>query len=215
MRRSAARVWISVALALGPLAMGPLALGAAGCSGGEAPSVPAEDVQADVRTLLEAMLDDPARLPLEEVDEAFRDERPVRAADLIEQGAKPATARQIELLRALQMTSAEGRRLRSRAVRAYDARLTALEAMRVVLSRGIGQEDDQLLEAMRADSRAQIAIVDLENELRARLPERDDGPPAETSRLLERGLPTADEPLAVQPEEPNEAAGDPIEPPTE
>ncbi len=208
--------WVRLALGIAaPVAM-PLAL--ASCSSGEDATPQREDLEADARALANAMLEDPARLPLEEVDEAFRDDRPVLAADLITQGARPATERQIERIRALEITSAEGRRLRSRCVRLYRARLTALEGMRDALSRGIGQEDEQLVLAMHADAEAQVAIVAFEDEL-ARLAPMDDGRPP----LEQRGAPPqlpgredgiADDPSpAERPEDPNPGAAEPIAPP--
>lgn len=186
-----------------------------GCGEEAPPAAVAEDVQADVRVLLDAVLQDVARLPLQEVDEAIRDERPVLAADLIEQGAKPATERQIERLRALPLTSAEGRRLRARAVRLFRARLDALEHLRVALARGIGQEDGQLLDAMHADAEAQIAIVALEDELARRGPDAREAPSIEGRGAPPR-LPSREESLledprpAERPEDPNPGAAEPI-----
>jgi hypothetical protein len=201
-----------LALALAP------ATGNLGCSGeGEAPRVP-EDLESDVRALANQLLEDPARLPLEEVDEAFREERPVHAADLIVQGARPATERQIELLRALRMTSGEGRRFRSRAVRLHRQRLEALDALSAALSRGIGQEDEQRVEAMHADAEVQVGIVSLQAELARVVPDLEDRPPLE-----QRGAPphlpsredgVGEDPTSSErPEDPNPGAADPLAPP--
>lgn len=184
------------------------------CGSEPAPGVP-EDLEADARALADAILEDPARLPLEEVDEAIRDDRPVLAADLIAQGATPATERQIALLSALPMTSGEGRRLRSRCVRLHRDRLRALEGMREALSRGIGHEDDQLLDAMRADAEAQVAIVAFQDELARIVPRADERPPLEQRgmppRIPSRDEPGGDEPPASErPEDPNPGASDPI-----
>ncbi len=202
--RSIAPAWLA------PLLVGSLLVA---CSGPSERAAPAEDVSADLRVILTTMIEDPARSPLEEVDEAFRDERPVLAADLIEQGAKPATERQLRALRALSLTSAEGRRLRARAVRLYQARFDALELLRGALSRGIGQEDEHLVAAMHADARAQIALVELEDELRRRVPDLDDARSLEPHGPVTPLTPSGDEPLAPRPEHPNEAASDPLDPP--
>lgn len=188
----------------------------AGCSSGEAPPT-AEDLEADVRALQATLGDDPATLPLREVDEAIRDDRPVLAADLILQGAVPATRRQIEALEGLRITSNEGRRLRTRCVRLHRDRLRGLEAMRAALSRGIGHEDDQLLDAMRADAEAQMAIVEFQDELGRIVPWDDGRPPLEERgmpRLPSRETPPDEEPSA-RPEEPNPGAADPIAPAAE
>ena len=209
--------WIAPLALGGWLALSPLAM--VGCSGEDEVAAPREDLEADARALALAMLEDPARLPLEEVDEAFRDDRPVLAADLIAQGARPATERQIETLRALTITSAEGRRLRSRCVRLYRARVEALEGMREVLSRGTGQEDEALVRAMHADAEAQVALVAFQEELARLAPiEGDERPPLEQRgappRLPSREEGTADDPRpAERPEDPNPGAAEPIAPP--
>lgn len=211
MRRTIARALVLVALALAPCAQ-------AGCSGEAEPTGVPEDLEADVRALANQLLEDPARLPLEEVDEAIRDERPVLAADLIAEGARPATERQIELLRALRMTSAEGRRLRSRAVRLHRQRLEALDALGAALSRGIGQEDEQLVEAMHTDAEVQVGIVSLQAELARVVPELEDRPPLEERgappRLPSRDDVVEEDPSGTErPEDPNPGAAEPIGPP--
>ena len=206
-------VVLALALAPAPLAGGLLA----GCSGEAEPGGVPEDLQADARALANQLLEDPARLPLEEVDEAIRDERPVLAADLIAQGARPATERQIELLRALRMTSAEGRRLRSRAVRLHRQRLEALDALGTALSRGIGQEDEQLVAAMHTDAEVQVGIVTLQDELAHIVPELEDRPPLEERgappRLPSRDGVVEDPAGSERPEDPNPGAAEPIGPP--
>jgi len=200
------RLMLVVAIALSVLACG---------SGETAPT--REDLEADARLLANALLEDPSRLPLEEVDEAIRDDRPVLAADLIAQGATPATERQISILTGLAMSSAEGRRLRSRCVRLHRDRLRALEGMREALSRGIGHEDDQLLDAMHADAEAQVAIVAFQDELARIVPRADERPPLEERGMPPR-IPTRDEPAvdeiapSERPEDPNPGAHEPIAP---
>lgn len=185
-----------------------------GC--GASDSTAHESVESDVRAIAAVLARDPARLPLSEVDEAIRDDRPVLAADLIARTAIPATERLIEQLAALEPTSSEGRRLRNRAVRAHRDRIEALRSLEGALARGVGQEDERLLDAMRADARAQMAIVALEDELnrlvphvleRAPLEERSAFPPPSPptrERVLE------DEPTPERPEEPNPGAAEPI-----
>ncbi|GAB4209878.1 MAG: hypothetical protein OHK0013_29820 [Sandaracinaceae bacterium] len=183
-------------------------------SGAEAPA-PA-DLQADVRALQNVLGQDPATLPLREVDEAIRDDRPVLAADLIRRGAVPATERQIRAIEALRMTSAEGRRLRSRCVRLHRDRLRALASLEAALSRGIGHEDEQLLDAMHADAEVQVALVRLHDELGRIVPWDDGSPPLE-----ERGVPRlpsrepVEEEPSASPDDPNPGAADPIPVPEE
>lgn len=204
--------WLGRGLVLVALALGPCAL--PGCGSEAEPTTAPEDLEADVRALANQLLEDPARLPLEEVDEAIRDERPVLAADLIAQGARPGTERQIELLRALRMTSAEGRRFRSRAVRLHRQRLEALAALGAALSRGIGQEDEQLVEAMHADAEVQVGIVSLQAELARVVPELEDRPPLEERgappRLPSRDGVVEDPAGSERPEDPNPGAAEPI-----
>jgi hypothetical protein len=194
-----------------PAILAALASALFACSPGAEQAAPAEDLQADVRALQGVLADDPATLPLREVDEAIRDDRPVLAADLIRQGAIPATERQIRALEALRPTSAEGRRLRSRCVRLHRDRLRALGTLETALSRGIGHEDDQLLDAMHADAQAQLALVRLNDEL-GRIVPWDDG----RLPLEERGMPrlpsrepVEDEPPTA-PDDPNPGAAEPI-----
>ncbi len=198
----------------GLLVPGLVVLGA--CSSGEDPAARA-DLEADVRALELTLAEDPATLPLHEVDEAIRDDRPVLAADLILQSAIPATERQIHALEAVRVTSPEGRRLRTRSIRLHRDRIRALQGMRAALARGTGHEDDQLLSAMHADADAQVAIVRFHEELGRIVPWDDGRPPLE-----ERGVPTlpsrevpADEEPIARPEDPNPGAAEPIAPPSE
>jgi hypothetical protein len=141
------------------------AVGAVACSGGSSESAAEATVQGDVMVLQEILGTDPARVILGEVDHAVDSDRPVMAADLIDDAALPAVGRQIERLEEAEVGTTDGRRLRTRAVRLYRARATALETYRDALARGAGTEDMTLLDAIRAYGDAEAEITTLHDEL--------------------------------------------------
>lgn len=133
-----------------------------GCSGGSASGGSPE---SDAARLQEILGSDPSNAVLDEIEEAVDSERPVMAAEMIERAGIPAVRRQIERLEGAAVTTQEGRRLRTRAVRVHRARLHALEAYRDALARGIGTEDEDLLDAMRAYAEAEMDIASLADDL--------------------------------------------------
>lgn len=157
--RAASRALLADALLLA----GTMVLASA-CSGGDA-SGPSPSVEADVEQLQEVLGSDPSRAVLREIEDAVDSERPVMAAEMIEQAGVPSVRRQIERLQAAGVTTQEGRRLRTRAVRVHRARLSALESYGQLLARGIGTEDTELLEAMHTYADAELEIVALYDDL--------------------------------------------------
>jgi len=136
------------------------------CSGsGQDSSAPT--IEADAIALQTILGADPARSILHDVDEAVRAERPVMAAELIEQAALPAVERHVQELLRAQVTTQDGRRLRDRAVRLHRARRTALERYGRALARGIGTEDEELLSALDAYGDAEREILQLHDDLDA------------------------------------------------
>ena len=140
-----------------------LALVVSACGGGGDAAPPSADVRADAQALQQILGEDPARLVLEEVDVAIREERPVLASQIIDSAAIPATRRQIERLEQAPAASQQGRTLRARAVRLHRARLRALEQWRDALATTV--EDDALVEALHASADAEREIVELYDEL--------------------------------------------------
>lgn len=190
------------------------------CSSGAAtptaPEAPAEATVADVRALFVVLDDDPALPLLEDVDAAIAENRPVLAADLIGRAAVPAVREHVDAIAQVATTSAEGRTFRERAVRAYRARITALEGLARLLARAEG-ESVELLEAMHAESRAEVAILRLHEELGGVLPAGSRVAADETRRLAEDvqrdpRTPLAEEEPAARPDDPNPAADQPAEP---
>lgn len=187
-------------------------------SGNETPAGPSADTQAEVRAI-QQVLDDPTALgALTDVDEAIRDDRPALAADLIARGAMPETERQIHVLETLSIETPEGRRLRTQAIRLHRDRLRALTLMQTAFARGTGHEDEQWMEAIHADSEAQVALVHFDRDLGRIAPREVE----ETNELEQRGLPTTpsrevplEDPLDVHPGDPNPGAAEPIAIPPE
>ena len=131
----------------------------------------------------------------------------------------PETERQIRVLESLEIQSPEGRRLRTHAIRLHRDRLRALRLMRTAFVRGAGHEDSLFMDAIHADSEAQVAIVRFEEELMqlAPLPEQEG-----SNALEQRGLPPMpsrevplEEDLEGQPGDPNPSAAEPIAIPPE
>jgi len=190
-----------------------VALHLAACSSGEAPAGPSAGTQAEVRAIQQVLEDPTVLSALTEVDEAIRDDRPALAADLIARGVVPETERQIRTLETLSIDTPEGRRFRTQAIRLHRDRLRALNLMQAAFVRGTGHEDDAWMDAIHADSEAQVALVHFEEELAriAPLPENT------TNELEQRGLaPTPsrevplEEPLDDTPGQPNPSAAEPI-----
>lgn len=195
-----------------------LHLAVACSSGTDRPAGPSADTQAEARAIQQVLADVTVAGALTDVDEAIRDDRPALAADLIARGAMPETERQIRVLETLSIETPEGRRLRTQAIRLHRDRLRALTLMQAAFARGTGHEDDQWMQAIHADSEAQVALVDFDEELARLAPV-----PAEaTNELEQRGLPSSpsrevplEEPLDVHPGDPNPGAAEPIAIPPE
>lgn len=188
------------------------------CSGGAQEPVVTASQQADAARLQELLGSDPARVVLQEIEQAVDSERPVMASEMIEQGGLPAVRRQIERLQAVEMTTQEGRGLRTRAVRIHRARVAALESYRDALARGIGTEDEELLTAMRAYAEAELEIVSLYDDLAAIRPlapseeGADRGSRLEGLRRPGEGAAEGAEPPPTPDEMPDPSAGEPREP---
>jgi hypothetical protein len=192
---------------------------AVACSSGEEHAGPSADTQAEARAIQQVLADTTALAALTDVDEAIRDDRPALAADLIARGAIPETERQIRVLETLEIGSADGRRFRTRAIRLHRDRLRALALMQTAFARGAGHEDSLWMDAIHADSEAQVALVHFEEELMriAPLPEQQ-----ESNELEQRGLPPMpsrdvplEEALEEHPGDPNPGAAEPIAIPPE
>jgi hypothetical protein len=138
-----------------------LLLGACGDDGEEGPP---PDLVADVHRLQDAITTDPALGPIEDAEAMVDDERHALAAELLEQGGIPASERQVETVRGLELATRRGRLLRRRLARAYEQRTEALERYREVLSRGF-MEDLELVEAMGGVRESLEAITEVDDEL--------------------------------------------------
>lgn len=151
-------------VAIGVAALSSLALACSGSSSGERAGATVEDDAIVLQTILGT---DPARTILHDVDEAIRAERPVMAAELIQQAALPAVRRHIEEFQHARVATQEGRRLRDRAIRLHRARRDALERYANALARGIGTEDEELLAGLDAYGDAEREILRLHDDLDA------------------------------------------------
>lgn len=189
------------------------------CSSGESVSVGSPEL--DAAQLQELLGSDPARALLQEIERAVDSERPVMAAEMIEQAGVPAIRRQIERLEDAPVMTREGRRLRTRAVRLHRARADVLARYGAALARGIGTEDEELLDAMRAYAMAELELASLYRELEQLHPLRpEQGEAHEAARLgsLSSIRPSGDPEESASPEDvdsPDRAdlrAGEPQEP---
>jgi hypothetical protein len=186
------------------------------CSGNE--QAPADE-RADVERLQAALTEDPAQLVLDEVDEAVDHDRPVIAADLLDDAAIPAVRRHITTVQGLEMHTSAGQSYRSRAARLLRARLHALELWRDALSRGVGFEDDQLLEALHATGEAEHDIAAFHAELATIRPLDTAGAPSsEVREQVAEDLPAlappssgAGDDTTTEPAAPDPTAADPID----
>lgn len=199
------------------LALGLAALVLASCECGQPEQAPAS-VREDVARLQAALVEDPAQLVLDEVDDAVARQRPVIAADLLDDAAIPAVRRHISTIQHLELQTSEGQTYRTRAGRLMRARLTALEHWRDALARGIGHEDTELLDALHETAEAERAIAAFHAELASVRP-LETGGVTETDReqALE-GLPPLAPPASGEgddtvtpPDEPDPHGADPID----
>ncbi len=125
---------------------------------------PPPDLVADAVRLQDAVTADPALGPIEDAEAMVDDERHALAAELLEQGGIPAAERQVEAVRAVELSTRRGRLLRRRLARAYEQRVEALERYQEVLSRGF-MEDLALVEAMGGLREAINAITEVDDEI--------------------------------------------------
>ena len=147
---------------------------------GEEEATTPVDVVADIEVLRLLMIDDPAVQPLEEVERVAED-RPYEAARLLRTGVLPGARRQVERAERAEVGSREGQRLRRRLVRGYRDRLAALQDYRAVLEDG-ARDPDALLGALRAQSAADRALLEVDAEMERLAPtgtrEPPEAPPA-------------------------------------
>jgi hypothetical protein len=148
------------------LAAGALLVLAAGCSGdAEGPS---EALRADVAAIRRVMIADPAQQPLAEVERVAED-RPVLAGRLVRTGALPAARRQVEAVEGLRTRTERGGQLADRLLTAYRARVVALEDYAEVLE-AAASDEAALLEALRAQSDAEMIVLEVDEDLEALAP---------------------------------------------
>lgn len=121
---------------------------------------PSPALRADVATLRGVLLEDTAGGPIAEV-ERVADGRPVLGARLLASGAIPAARQQLERVRALAMTSEEGRGFQKTLADAYEARLRGLDAWHGYLNDG-AIDDLALLDAMTTMREADQAVLQLD-----------------------------------------------------
>lgn len=144
------------------------ALALLGC--GDETEGPSPALRADLRVLHQIIANDPATEPLELVDRRIDDERPVHAADLLRTTGIPAAERQVASLRSAQMTSDEGRGFARRLTEAYQERVDALDAYRIVLEGGAQVDEVALLDALRRVRQAQEQLLGIAREMNALTP---------------------------------------------
>lgn len=172
----------------------------------------------DVALLQAALTEDPAQMVLDEVDDAVARQRPVIAADLLDDAAIPAVRRHIQTILHLDLQTREGNTFKTQALRLLRARLTSLEHWRDALARGIGHEDDQLIDALHETGTAERDIAAFHSELAEIRPLETGGVTEDRSEALE-GLPPLQEPPAsgagddteTPPSEPDPHGADPID----
>lgn len=146
-----------------------LALLAFGCGESSEDAPAPANVRADVGAIQLALSDDLSLLAIEEAERLVDDDRPVLAATRFRDGALPAARRHVERVRALALTTEEGRQLRAEAVTALEARVSALQRYAAALDRGI-VEDYELAEALRVQREAEAAVEAVFDRLEALRP---------------------------------------------
>jgi hypothetical protein len=143
--------------------------------GGE-PEGPSDALRADVRDLRRAIERDPATAPIQEV-EAMVDERPARAARLLESGAIPAARRQAQSMRDAAVRTPEGRAWADRLSDAYDERVRGLDEWRRYLNEG-SENDELLLDSMTHIRAGHFAVLEVDMEMDQLAPLSGSGGPA-------------------------------------
>ncbi|MCC7542961.1 MAG: hypothetical protein IT379_42490 [Deltaproteobacteria bacterium] len=149
------------------------------CSSG--PAAPSPGARADARNLARTLASDSATsTALERVDRMVGEQRPVAAAEQLRSHAIPACERTLRAIRAVAITTAEGRVLKDMLLDTYARRIAAMRAYADQLA--TTEETIELLEALRAHRRReeQTARAMLEVESTA----RGEQPPPPTSTKL-------------------------------
>ncbi|MGE0791554.1 MAG: hypothetical protein AB7S26_38115 [Sandaracinaceae bacterium] len=136
---------------------------------------PPPDLRADVMQLFTLFDADPAPAVLEEVDR-IADDRPVHAAEILEERGIPAAEEQLDTLEHAELTTSRGRTYGRRATRAYRDRVRALERYQAALALGASADPTPLLDAIRARREAEVALADLVHEM-AEIAPRQPRPP--------------------------------------
>ncbi|HEY8430192.1 MAG TPA: hypothetical protein VIL20_17545 [Sandaracinaceae bacterium] len=155
-----------------------LVLAASGCRSG--PEPPSPELIADVRTLRALIGSDPALGPLAEVERVAHD-RPVLAGQRLEAEALPAARRQVERVREARTSTSEGRSLARRLARAYERRVEGLERWREYLE-DAATDDAVLLESLTARREAEVAVLELDQEMDRYEPVAEPRRPASAER---------------------------------
>jgi hypothetical protein len=138
----------------------------AGCS--EEPEGPSATLRSDVEAIRRVMIEDPAQRPLAEVERVAED-RPVLAGRLLRTGAIPAARRQVQAVERLELRTERGQGFADRLLTAYRARVVALEDYAEVLA-AAASDEAALLEALRAQSDAELIVLDVDADLEALVP---------------------------------------------
>jgi len=143
-----------------------LALAACGADEDPGPSPALRDDLTQLHLLIDR---DPAVDPLDLAERRVDEDRPVHAANTLETSGIPAARRQVEAVRAAELSTAEGRRFQRRLRDAYQARLDALGPYQQVLSGGVAADTVELLDAMRGVRVAQEQLLEVVREMNDRL----------------------------------------------
>src|SRR5207249_4060591 len=98
-------------------------------------------------------------------------------------------------LQALELGSSQGATFRTRAIRLMRTRATALEHWRDALARGVGHDDEILLDALHETAQAERAIAEFHAELATVRPLETAGAVGDRSGALE-GLPPLEPPTS-------------------
>ncbi len=144
---------------------------------------PAPAVVDEANALRLVIVQDPAQGPLQEVERAMTQRRPVLAAQLLRTGAIPAARRQVERVEATRVREAALVAARRRTLAAYRDRVAALERYERVLVRG-GTDDAELAASLHDQSAAERELLTVLTglDLLVPLPEGEreaEGPPEE------------------------------------
>lgn len=141
-----------------------LCLALSACEGGSGEEEPDETLVAEVTSMQRVMALDPAAAPYTEAEDALAEDLPVRASERLEAGAIPAAVRQVDLIGAVPVETARGRRLRAEAGRVYARRVRAWRRYATALARG-PVEDIELLDAIGEVRSVEQELLELHAQL--------------------------------------------------